>query len=127
MRGIRTRTRARTLVAVALTCGVVFAAGCAPAPSARLVKIVDDGRAAVYFEPSSLEIPVGTEVRWRNAGARVQVVATDAADIPPGAEVWDSGALRAGETFSHRFETPGIYLYRGDDDSGLVGTIEVRE
>jgi plastocyanin len=49
------------------------------------------------------------------------------AQLPPGAEPWDSGALNTGQSFAHRFDTPGDYTYTSlpAEGQGLVGHITV--
>ena len=49
------------------------------------------------------------------------------AQLPDGAEPWDSGMLQPGESFSHTFPVPGTYRYfcTPHAASGMLGTIEV--
>jgi plastocyanin len=46
---------------------------------------------------------------------------------PPGAEPFDSGFLRPGETFRHIFTVPGEYKYTCvvHEAKGMIGTIVV--
>lgn len=71
------------------------------------------------FLPGTLRIRVGDTVRWRNASDLVHTVTADASraakpadvHVPDGAEPFDSGDLKPGQTFSHTFTVPGEYRY----------------
>jgi plastocyanin len=71
------------------------------------------------FQPATLTVPRGTTVTWTNAGQQPHSVTDDAskaanrgdAQLPNGAQPWDSGLLEAGKTFTHTFDTPGEYTY----------------
>lgn len=67
--------------------------------SAERVRIVD-----FAFRPSRLEIPKGTRVRWVNRGD-VSHTTTSTTDV------WDSGTLAPGETFSRVFRRRGTFRY----------------
>ncbi len=73
------------------------------------------------FVPDKIEIERGTTVQWINAGRNVHTV-TDAHSS------WDSGNLKPGEEFSHRFEEKGTFKYYciPHQDIGMTGTITVK-
>ena len=88
------------------------------------------------FDPANVTIKVGETVQWVNAGRAPQTVTGDPAKVqnkadavlPSGAQPWDSGTLNTGQTFTHRFDTPGEYTYTSlpAEGQGLVGRISVR-
>lgn len=75
------------------------------------------------FDPETVTIPVGTTVRWINASAMPHTATGDPEQnpiaatnpdyvvLPDGAEPWGSELLQPGETYAHRFITPGEYHY----------------
>ncbi len=79
------------------------------------VLLTDDLR----FVPDTLRVPAGTTVLWRNTGTMIHTVTADPAavrnpdriSLPPGAEPFDSGILRGGESFRHTFTVSGTYVY----------------
>ncbi len=92
-------------------------AASAPAQGKTAVVEAADGN---VFEPATITISVGDTVTWRN---------TD--DVPHTStsedEVWDSGALAAGEEFSFTFEEAGTYPYFCEFHPGMEGTVVVQE
>lgn len=110
--------------------------GSAEAPAAE-----DAGRLAVTmtntlrYGPETLRIRVGETVTWRNTSDLIHTVTADpekAIDpanvrLPEGAEVFDSGNMRPGETFSRTFRVPGEYVYFcvPHEAAGMVGRIVV--
>ncbi len=54
------------------------------------------------FAPSNLTIPVGTTVTWTNEGPTIHTVGQKNGN-------WSSDVLKAGDKFSHQFQTPGTY------------------
>jgi plastocyanin len=109
---------------------VLLLTGCAgqQAPGTALVRIVDNA-----FEPATLTVQAGTEVRWRNDGTSTHTVTTEAVEIagepavPAQTEPWDSGEVHPGATFARIFDTAGTYVYWCTDhrDEEMVGTIRV--
>lgn len=59
------------------------------------------------FNPSSVTIPPGDTVRW----SFVAPSHTTTSDATTGAEVWDSGVVASGNSFSHTFTTIGDHRY----------------
>jgi plastocyanin len=90
---------------------------------------------SLKFEPASMTVPRGATVTWRNTGQVAHTVTDDpskavtAADaqLPPGAQAWDSGNLNPGQTFSRTFDVPGTYKYfcQPHEAAGMLGTITV--
>jgi plastocyanin len=87
------------------------------------------------FDPATLTVPRGTTVTWRNASQVVHTVTDDPnkaankadAEVPSGAQTWDSGDVNPGQTFTHTFDTPGTYKYfcQPHETAGMVATIIV--
>jgi plastocyanin len=87
------------------------------------------------FQPATLTIPAGTTVTWTNTATAEHTVTADpskalnSADVslPAGAQPWDSGAVDAGQTFTHTFTVAGTYKYFciPHESLGMVGTIIV--
>jgi plastocyanin len=103
----------------------------AAAATVTTITLTDEFR----FKPASLTIPVGTTVRWTNASGDTHTVSTDprsASDpknvsTPAGAAPFNSGEIRPGGTFEHRFTVPGTYRYvcEPHEEMGMKGTIVV--
>ncbi|TMF00472.1 MAG: hypothetical protein E6I52_13435 [Chloroflexi bacterium] len=70
------------------------------------------------FDPASLSVATGTTVRWTNRG-RLPHNVTDS-----GGE-WHSDLLRTGQSFEHRFDTPGTYTYVCSVHPGMEATLVV--
>jgi plastocyanin len=91
----------------------------------------------MLFVPSSLVVRVGQTVTWRNVGAMVHTSTCDPASaqrpehavLPDGAERWDSGLVRTGESWSHSFDIPGEYTYfcTPHEAGGMIGSLTVEE
>ena len=79
------------------------------------VAIFDNG-----YRPGDVTIPAGSQVSWSNTGAIPHTV-TDRDGS------FDSGILLAGDGYSRRFTTPGIYEYFCTIHPGMVGTVTVTE
>jgi plastocyanin len=87
------------------------------------------------FQPSMVTIKVGQSVEWENVGNEVHHATSDPslaikpAEVtnPHGAEPFDSGFLRPGETFTHTFTVPGEYRYTCvvHEAKGMTGKITV--
>lgn len=88
------------------------------------------------FEPASITVKAGETVRFVNDSALPHTVTADPAkarkpdsvSLPEGAEIFDSGNLAAGESFSRTFTKPGTYRYFciPHEMAGMTGTIIVQ-
>ncbi|MBR9919478.1 MAG: T9SS type A sorting domain-containing protein [Bacteroidetes bacterium] len=78
------------------------------------------------FDPADLTIMVGETVQWENTGGTHNVNGS-LATFPDNPEGFMFGAAApAPWTFSHTFNTPGVYNYQCDPHSGIMqGTITV--
>jgi len=63
------------------------------------------------FEPTTIEIPVGGSVTWRNDGVRPHTVTSISRERQPTGD-FDSGELIGTATFTHTFDEAGSYLYQ---------------
>ena len=87
------------------------------------------------FQPATLTVPRGTTVTWMNTGQQQHTVTDDPskaasrtdAQLPSGAQPWDSGLIDAGKTYTHTFDTPGEYTYfcMPHEALGMVARITV--
>lgn len=102
-------------------------------PQVVTIKMLDVPAA---FEPGTTTIKVGDTVEWHNVGNEVHHTTTDPSmainggDVgsPAGAELFDSGFLKPGATFSHTFKVAGTYRYACavHETSGMIGKIVVK-
>lgn len=91
----------------------------------------------MQFVPANLTIRAGQTVTWRNAGAMIHTSTCDPtiaqrpehAVLPDGAEPWDSGLVRTGESWSHAFDIAGEYAYfcTPHEAGGMIGLLTVEE
>jgi plastocyanin len=63
-----------------------------------------------FFSPSNLTVSVGDTVQWVNNGNVVHTTTSGTPSSNPG-QLFDSGNLSRGETFSFRFTAPGSFQY----------------
>ena len=129
MRIVRQWVIALVLVGIAVTQLSTSAAATAPGILVRMLDM------PLAFEPTLIKIKVGDSVEWENTGNEVHHATSDPslaikpAEVtnPPGAEPFDSGFLRPGETFRHIFTVPGEYKYTCvvHEAKGMIGTIVV--
>jgi plastocyanin len=122
---MRTRTQHGGLLLVALVAvlAVLALAGCgsstsAPAASATPATSPGAGSATVTikdfaFAPQTLTVPVGATVTWTNNDSAAHTVTsadnmtTDAATT----DLFDSGLMGNGDTFTHTFDAAGTFSY----------------
>ena len=107
----------------------------------------DVGMSTDAFRPETVTVEVGETVVWRNTSKQGHTVTAYGDQLPDGAEYFASGdadsqsaaeeawmddaggRLGQGETFEHRFETPGEYGYFciPHEEVGMVGVVTVEE
>ena len=103
----------------------------APTGPAAIVRI----SSFLKFGPDEVRIHVGDTVEWRNASIETHTVTDDVsvaknatdADLPAGAQPFDSGPLRPGQVYRHTFSVAGRYRYfcRPHETHGMVATVDV--
>jgi plastocyanin len=74
------------------------------------------------FVPDSILIPVGATVTWVNCEPPIIEPHTTTSDSPG----WDSPQFSAGQRFSRRFDTAGVFPYHCQPHSFMVGKIVVQ-
>lgn len=94
------------------------------------------------FAPSSVTIPPGTTVRWKNTSDVEHTVTAYEDEIPDAAEYFASGGFDSertarnnvtgglvapGETYDHTFDQAGTYEYFciPHESSGMTGSVRV--
>jgi plastocyanin len=88
------------------------------------------------FAPATVTIKAGDTIEWQNVGNEVHHATSDpslaikSTDVktPSGAEPFDSGFMKPGESFSHTFKVPGVYKYACavHETKGMIGEIIVK-
>ncbi len=71
------------------------------------------------FMPATLTVNAGTEVSWINKDDEPHTVVSDTG-------LFRSGALDTDESFSFKFDKPGIYRFTCSIHPRMVGTIIVK-
>jgi plastocyanin len=74
---------------------------------------------AFMFSPVTLTVSAGSTVTWTNHGEEPHTVASDSG-------LFRSGALDSNESFSYRFDKPGIYRYVCSIHPQMTGTVIVK-
>ncbi len=96
---------ARALLRAAVIAGLLLvpalpSSGIEPAHAAtQSAQIVD-----YAFQPDTLNISVGDTVTWKNSGAQAHTVTSEV-------NIFDSGQIAAGQSYSLTFESAGTYSY----------------
>jgi plastocyanin len=70
------------------------------------------------FEPMAIFVDLGETVQWTNTGNAPHTVDSDT-------EVFESGVIDPGETFSYTFGMPGIFPYHCDIHPHMRGMVIV--
>ncbi len=88
------------------------------------------------FAPASVVIKVGDSVTWQNVGNEVHHATSDpsmaikSSEVgnPAGAEPFDSGFMKPGDSYTHTFTVPGTYKYACavHETKGMIGEIVVK-
>ncbi len=71
------------------------------------------------FRPKNVTVKVGTTLTWTNNDSSAQSVTSD---VP---NVFDSGPLDPGATFTYTFSQTGVFPYHSTGSSVAFGTITV--
>jgi plastocyanin len=66
------------------------------------------------FQPAHLQVPVGTVVTWTNQDTVFHTV-TIAHSVTSTQDIWASGQLSSGESFSYTFMSRGTFTYNCSD------------
>lgn len=76
------------------------------------------------FVPNIITIRKGTTLTWKNMDPVVHTVESGNQEQP--AEIFDSGPLYQGQSFSYTFTEPGVYVYHCDPHPYMLGTVIVQ-
>lgn len=109
------RRRALVRIAGAFAAGALLRAGGAVAQTTVEVGIQD-----YKFMPAQLRIKVGTTVKWTNLEKR-----TSHSVLFSGPGSFEGERLFPGESWQHRFDKPGIFVYSCGPHPEMKGQIEV--
>lgn len=77
------------------------------------------------FTPGTLEVEIGTTVRWENHSSEVHTVTSGSGGSADG--VFDSGNISPGGSFTYTFDETGTFDYFCIPHPNMTGTIEVTE
>jgi plastocyanin/uncharacterized membrane protein len=100
---------------------------------AAVVEMTDE----LKFIPDRITIEAGQTVLWKNEPSDLPHTVTADPELakdpknvqlPEGAEPFNSGELKAGETYTHTFHVPGKYIYFcvPHEIAGMVAEVEVQ-
>jgi plastocyanin len=127
---------------LALVCFCVLVAGLMAAAAAKSMAakpavVIEMLDAPPSFQPVRTTIKAGDTVEWKNVGTQLHHVTTDPSaalkksDVsrPAGAQPFDSGFLKPGESFSETFSVPGVYRYTCavHEAKGMNGELVVQQ
>ncbi|MCP8322048.1 MAG: cupredoxin domain-containing protein [archaeon] len=76
------------------------------------------------FVSNIITISAGTTVTWTNMDQVIHTVESGTHEQPT--ELFDSGPLYQGQSFSYTFTQPGVYVYHCDPHPYMVGMIIVQ-
>lgn len=74
---------------------------------------------AFKFMTMDATVPVGSTVTWRNLDEEPHTVASETG-------LFHSAGLDTGQSFSFKFDKPGVYKYRCSIHPQMIGTISVK-
>jgi plastocyanin len=64
-----------------------------------------------FFEPLTINVPVGTTVTWKNSDSTLHTVTSGSAESGTSGTIFDSSYVAAGKTFQHTFSSAGTFDY----------------
>jgi plastocyanin len=77
------------------------------------------------YQPSNIQVPVGTVVTWTNRD-NVPHTVTLAHVMESTNDIWESGQLSPGDSFSYTFTSRGTFTYYcSDHPSTMAGVVTV--
>ncbi|MGB9660069.1 MAG: cupredoxin domain-containing protein [Nitrososphaerales archaeon] len=76
------------------------------------------------FMPNIITVTKGTTVTWTNLDPVIHTVESGTAEQPT--ELFDSGPLNQGQSFSFTFTEPGVYVYHCEPNPYMLGMIIVQ-
>ncbi|MGE5684187.1 MAG: plastocyanin/azurin family copper-binding protein, partial [Nitrososphaerota archaeon] len=66
---------------------------------------------AKFYEPTTLTVPTGTTVTWKNSDSTLHTVTSGSAESGVSGTEFDSSYMAAGKTFQHTFSSAGTFDY----------------
>ena len=118
----------KALAILAVVAGsLLFVGAAAPLQDVK-VEITDKG-----FQPQQAEVWAGQTVIWMNNDKKEHTVTARAPAAPDqdekeqGKPMFDSGPIKPGGSFSHKFDKAGTYAYVCTLHKGMSGTVVVKE
>jgi plastocyanin len=92
--------------------------GSTPAAAARPTTVLDIGAYDNYFQQNNITVKPGTTVRWTNRGGHAHTITSNQ-------NLWDSGDIQPGATYTATFTHPGTYYYycrhhTGEEMRGVI-------
>lgn len=79
------------------------------------------------FNVANLEVSAGTTVTWTNKSSVNHTVTSGIRNESDAGDLFDSGTITPGGTFSHTFDDPGSFDYYCDFHSGMSAKVTVTE
>ena len=73
------------------------------------------------FSPATITVTAGTTIKWTNKDGMSHTVTSDVG----GAEIFDSGSMANGATFTWQFNNTGSFKYHCTFHSGMKATVVV--
>jgi plastocyanin len=119
MRSLRSRT-----LCLALACAVsgVTLLAAVPADAAGTAVAMVEGNAkdanTWKFEPANITVKAGTPVAWTNKGKQPHSASANDGSF-------DSGAMKGGATWEHKFDRPGEFAYVCTFHPQMTGVVKV--
>ena len=77
------------------------------------------------FQPNPVYVNVGAKIIWTNDDTQIHTVTSGSVGSPNSGQIFDSGILSPGATFTQTFLQPGIFPYYCTLHPQMVGTVIV--
>ena len=74
------------------------------------------------FSPATITVTAGTTIKWTNKDGMSHTVTSDVG----GAEIFDSGSMADGATFTWQFNNTGTFKYHCTFHAGMKATVVVK-
>jgi plastocyanin len=74
------------------------------------------------FSPATITVTAGTTIQWTNKDGAAHTVTSDAGE----AEIFDSGSMANGATFTWQFNNAGSFKYHCTFHSTMTATVVVK-
>ena len=110
----------KILVSLTILNSILFFTGCQSGSSTKNKEVATNVVTIknLAFVPQNIELKAGDQVMWVNADSAPHTVS-----LP---NVFDSGLIKPGTSFTYTFDKPGKYEYKCSIHPTMVGVIEVK-